>query len=910
MLSTVSNVGVRGAQEVRVSSYLRVALTVAGVSCLSMAAFADEQQLVTGLSITPTAGVVQDVGSLPMNIALTTDGKYAVTSDMGYRQALWAIGTADGKGTSHLDFDKANHDKNGLYYGLAIAGDGTVYAAQGSAGKIAVSTLSTDGKLTAGDPIGAKDGDFPAGLALDSRGDLYVTNNDSDGFSKPSSFAIYDTKTKAEVGRYTFSQSPAGTPNFPLGVAVLKSGAKTYVASQRDGVVYAFDTTDPGAIKLTSTIPTGQHPIGMVFSPIQDKLYVANAGSDSISVIDTSKDAVSKSITLKFSNVKYPTTATPTGLAISDDGSTLYAALGDMNAVAMIDAAKGAVQGYIPAGWYPSAVAVAGGKLMIVNAKGVESQHANPQHTRGDNDHYSLNVIEGDVLTIDIPDKKALTADTQVVLNNNFVEGGKTASTKSKKGLEEIGLPNGAIKHVIYVIKENRTYDQVLGDVARGRGRSDLAIFGEKVTPNQHALAKRFALLDNFYDCGEVSGDGWPWSTGGMANEYVIKNVPYNYSGRGRDYDFEGSNNGYPTGGFPSVDPNGNQNSAKFPDGAPSVPDVAEPAGHHLWDLARSAKVSYRNYGFFYTFGSGDVPDNYPAVEGLQPPGHDTEGQSDYDFRRFDLDYADSDAPKQAFERTKDPNCLFDTKAYGRHNATSRMDEWRQEFLKMLTEDPFGDAIPQLMLIRLPNDHTEGLRPGKHTPESYVADNDYAVGELVQAVSETYIWNDTAIFVVEDDAQDGPDHIDCHRSTCYVISPKIKAGTVDHTFYNTDSVLRTIEAFLGLPSMNVYDATAHPIGIFTNRSVNVDSYKALPEDDAIIAARNPEKTSMRPGSAAYKMAALSEKMDFTHPDSAPAQVVNEMLWKSVRGASSTMPKPLHKPGLKIVRKVDGDGDGK
>jgi hypothetical protein len=220
--------------------------------------------------------------------------------------------------------------------------------------------------------------------------------------------------------------------------------------------------------------------------------------------------------------------------------------------------------------------------------------------------------------------------------------------------------------------------------------------------------------------------------------------------------------------------------------------------------------------------------------------------------------------------------------------------------------DPFGNDTPALMTIRLPNDHTSGLRAGKHSPRSYVADNDYAVGELVQAVSESYIWNSTVIFVIEDDAQDGPDHIDCHRSTCYVISPFIKEHTVDHHFYNTDSVLRTIEAFLHLSPMSVYDGAAPVIKDFEQRPVNTASYTAIQEDDAIMAERNPVKSSLKPGSPAYKMAVLSDKLDFTHPDSAPAKLVNEMLWKSVRGENAVMPAIVHKPGLTVAHDDDGD----
>lgn len=881
--------------------------SIAVAACLGASAHADQQELVTGLTITPPAGVSQNVGSLPMNIALSPDGKWAVTTDMGFRESLWSIGTVDGHGVSHLDFPR-NNDRNGLYYGLAVSSDGTVYAAQGGFDKIAVATLSADGKLTASDPIATKSGDFPAGLALDGRGDLYVTNNDSANFSAPSSFSIYNTKTRAEVGRYTFASSPGGTPTFPLGIAVFKSGAKTFVASQRDGDVCAFDTSDQSLPLLIARIPTGQHPIGMSLSPGEDKLYVANAQSDTISVIDTAKNVVLKSIPLDPDQMRTPVTSTPTGIALSADGSTLYAALGDMNAVAVVDTVKGVVEGYVPAGWYPSAIAVAGKKLMIVNAKGTESQHANPTHVGHDKDHYSLNVIEGNVLTIDLPDTKQLALDTAQVMKNNRLVAGKPVSPRSKDFFKGLDLPPGFIDHVIYVIKENRTYDQVLGDLPDGAGEPDLAIFGKQVTPNQHALAERFLLLDNFYDCGEASGDGWPWSTGGMANEYVIKNLPYNYSGRGRSYDFEGQNNDYLTGGFPATDPNGNQISEKYPNGAPSIPDIAEPAGHHLWDVCLAAKTPFRNYGFFYSFGSGkDIPDNYPSASGLQPPGHDLDGLSDYDYRRFDTDYPDSSAPELAFQHTNDKNCLYPTTTYGRHNAGNRIAEWRDEFLKMLADDPFGTSVPALMMIRLPSDHTEGLRPGAHSPRAYVADNDYAVGELVEAVSESYIWNSTVIFVIEDDAQDGPDHIDCHRSTCYVISPLIKQHTIDHRFYNTDSVLHTIEGFLSLPSMNAYDANAPVIDDFIGEPINTASYKAILEDDSIMAERNPSTTSLRPGTTPYKLARLAEKMDFIHPDSAPSQLVNEMLWESVKGPSSKMPAAVHKKGL-VVQKLDHNND--
>ncbi len=384
--------------------------------------------------------------------------------------------------------------------------------------------------------------------------------------------------------------------------------------------------------------------------------------------------------------------------------------------------------------------------------------------------------------------------------------------------LTSIGLSSGKIKHVIYVIKENRTYDQILGDLPQGNGDPSLVLFGHDITPNQHALAERFVLLDNLYACGEVSGDGWDWSTQGMADAYVIRNIPYNYSHRGRKYDEEGQNNGYPTAGAKAKDDDGKplwKDPAYKSDAAP-IPDVAN-TNKNIWDAARDAKISMRNYGFFLTNSEGLVgspggPDNTPASMGLLPGGHDLAGVTDLDFRRFDLDYPDSDAPSLYFKQSADQDdCLFAKTAYGHAKSPSRFAEWNSEFQMMLAKDPSGSAVPTFTMIRMGTDHTVAAKAGKHAPQSYVADNDYAVGQVVEAVSKSSIWKDTAIFIIEDDAQSGIDHVDAHRTTGFVISPWIKAHSVDHHFYNTDSFLKTIELLLNLKPLSQYDAVADPI---------------------------------------------------------------------------------------------------
>jgi hypothetical protein len=569
-----------------------------------------------------------------------------------------------------------------------------------------------------------------------------------------------------------------------------------------------------------------------------------------------------------------------------------------MNAVAVVEIEDQSLDltGYIPVGWYPTGVVRSGSNLLVTNAKGTRTRNPDTAYRLSvfeQDPDYIQNIIEGQVSFLAIPSHNQLEKDTQLVLANNDVRGDDHDSPgEDKKGLASIGLRAGGIKHVIYIVKENRTYDQVLGDLPQGNGDPGLVLFGADVTPNQHALAERFVLLDNFYVCGEVSGDGWPWSTQGMGNEYVIKNVPYFYSDRGRNYDFEGQNNNYLTGGFPATNPDGGLLSNTFPGGAPPVPDVAQAPGGHIWDIVRAANLSYRNYGFYYSFGVKNgaatvIPDNYPASAGLRPAGHDLSGTSDFDYRRYDNDYPDSEAPMIY-------GCSYLLSQYGKYNMPSRFSEWKREFQEMLLKDPSGNAVPAFMTVRFNHDHTQGAAPGKFTPKAEVADNDYAVGQLVETISKSPIWKSTAIFVIEDDAQDGPDHVDAHRSPCYVISPWIESQSVDHNFYNTDSVLKTIENLLGLPPMSQYDAIARPIMDFESQPRNAGEFSAILPAKQIICSMNPLMSSLGPHDRLRQLALESSKMDFEHPDSAPAARLNEIIWKTIKGVNSPLPMPRHR----------------
>lgn len=866
--------------------------------------------LITGKKIVwPPVGTQLNVGSLPMNIVLSPNRKYAIVSDMGFEESLTVVSAKTGGFVSNVDYPNCNfcnsQTTNGLYYGIAFErkahkdGDGfTVYAAQGGNNTIDVLHLSDDGILTEQKSFTATDPtDFPSGLATDKRGYLYVVNNDPATFAVPASVAVYSEATQTEVGRYSFTSSYFGTPNFPTAIAVKSDGSRAYVASERDGAVYVLNTSDPTHPTLIKSVATGSNSDGVVLNHAETLLYVANAGSDTVAVIRTSDNTVVSSILLRpplLANV--PGTSTPTGLGLSPDGDTLYVTLGDLNAVAVLDVDGNnlSLQGYIPGGWYPSAVvAPTSDSILFTNAKGTTLLYPNPGYVQwafNADPEYDLHLIEGQVSFVSELTHEKLQKWTQEVVG--------LSAKKSVLADHRLDNLKGKIKHVIYIVKENRTYDQVLGDVPGGNGDSSLALFGKNITPNLHALAQRFVLLDNTYVDSEVSYDGWSWSTQAIANEDTIKSAPYNYSGRGRQYDTEGQNNGYIVAGFPAKDPDGHSNSPLyFPNGAPAIPDITEGAGGHIWEAASKAGLTYRNYGFMLSFGVTDghgnviMPDNYPAVTSIQPPGHDLAGNTDWDFRRYDASYADSDAPTNY-------GCAYPTTVYGKYSAPSRYSEWVREFGEMLAKDRTGNSVPAFMTVRFMHDHTQGPSSGVHTPAAEVADNDYAVGQLVEAVSHSPIWESTAIFVVEDDSQDGPDHVDAHRQTAFVISPWIKRSSIDHEFHNTTGIIKTMELILGAGPLTSYDAVGNPILDWDTKPSNNAPYTAKAADKSVMCAFTPMASSLPASDPMRKIIEEADAMDFDHADSAPEQRLNALIWKSVKGAKSEPPAPRYTVSLR------------
>ena len=845
-------------------------------------------QLPTGKVITPV-GTHAAVGSYPINMVLSPDGKFVVVSTVGFREFLSVVRVADGKVVCQLDFNAEPEGvlRDGLYYGLAFAredpewymgngryerglgGGSILYASRGAQDRISRYELAARGRLVPSrvqDLVVPKWGsskipNHPAGLALDADGHtLFVVNNQtSHETGYKASLSLLDLRWPwTHLGRIPL-------PGFPMAVVAVtrgtRAGQRVYVSSERDGVVSVID---PAEMRLLKNIPTGAAPVGIVLSPKQDVLYVANSGSDTVSFISTATSGVLATVLLRPDDVRGVPGATPTGLGLSPDGRTLYVALADLNALAVVDTKQRRLKGYIPTGWLPTSIVVApdGKHLFVASAKGMRAMNPNAKPV-GEWGQYIEDIIDGTVSRVAVPSDAQLQKWSKQVVVNNWIRPGISGSNLK-------GFDNPGIKHVIYIVKENRTYDNVFGDMPGGD--PSICLFPRKVTPNQHALAERFALLDNFYCPAEVSQDGWLWSTAGMASAYGSRNTPYNYSGRGRGYDTEGSNNGVP------VDLIG-------------ITDVARPAGGYLWDKALQHGVTFRNYGFFLQ--SSDPADKrndvLKTVKDNTPTKRAMLGRSDDDFRHYDLSYADSDA--WVTHGVSAPKQL---KAFGRKGSPSRFSEWKKEFDGFVREG----KMPSLQLVRFCTDHTAGTSPGMFAPGAMVADNDYAVGQLVDAVSHSAFWQSTAIIVVEDDAQSGYDHIDAHRSIVQVISPYVPRATVDHRFYNTDSALRTIGLLLGMTPMNQYDAAASPFGFLSSGAANSAPFEAiLPAREVVCEINKP---------SAYRAADSARMLNVYAEESLPDIDLNDILWGHAKGAKAPRPKVVR--GLQVGPRRAWDDD--
>lgn len=765
-----------------------------------------------GWMLTP-AGLSVEVGDRPMGMAPSPDGRYlAISNDGQGVQSLVLFDTATKKVVQTLPYPSPQ----ALYLGLAWSPDGkALYASAGGNNKIRTYRLEK-GVLAEGQPIVLGDDSkplYPAGLAVSPDGQtLYVALNLGNALA-----AIDLASGSVKTLAFGEPASPKDIGTLPFQVVLSKDGKTLYTTHQGAGAVAVVETA---SLKLGKLIEVGDHPSGLALSPDGTRLYVANANSDTVSVIDTQSQKSVGTVDLK----PYP--GAPFGsmtnaVAVSPDGKTLLVANGGNNDVAVIDAARLTVQGLIPTAWFPSTVTALGRFIYVTNMKGLGAgpNPDGPNPTRRvPTEQYIASMARGTLQVVELPSVPELKAYTaQVVKNNGFDETRKVltrpAGATTPHAIPQRPGDPTPIKHVIYVIKENRTYDQVFGDFKGGDGDPNLLLFGEDVTPNHRALAREFGLFDNFYADAEVSADGHNWSMGAVATEYVQKNWPANYSGRKRAYDFEG----------------GSKASA--------------PSGGYLWDHARRAGISYRSYGEFNDFSSGP-PSVKPA-----PFAPALEDHLAPDFPGYNLTISDQ----------------------------TRFEAWKKEFDEFVK----NGNLPALSIVRLPNDHTAGTRAGAPTPEAMVADNDLALGLLVEAVSNSPYWKDTAIFVVEDDAQNGPDHVDAHRTVALVISPYSKRQVKDHTHYSTVSMLRTMELILGLPPMTQFDAAATPMIAAFQDTPDLRPYKALV----------PKQPLNQMNAASAYGAALSARMDFSEADRIDEATLNQVLWHAIKGEGVPYPAP-------------------
>ena len=584
---------------------------------------------------------------------------------------------------------------------------------------------------------------------------------------------------------------------------------------------------------LIDSINVGDNPNDICLSKNGQFLFVANANDNSVSVIDIRKRTV-----LELLNAALypdaPSGSTSNGLAMSDDEKTLYIANADNNCLSVYDISKpgfSSSKGFIPTGWYPTSVKTIGKRIFIANGKGFSSK-ANPNgpnpvdrdeevnYQAGDKQkpkeiEYIGGLFKGTLSIVPVPSEKQLSTYSQAVYNNSPYTKERETVSKGEAGNPipmKVGAPS-PIKYVFYIIKENRTYDQVLGDMPEGNGDTSLVLFGESVTPNQHKLAREFVLLDNFYVDGEVSADGHNWSLGAYATDYLEKNWPTNYGGRGGSYDAEGTRT------------------------------IANNKGGFFWDLCKRNNVSYRTYGEF----ADDYKANIPVLE-----------------NHF---------------------CTYYTSWDQRVRDTTRFFQWKRDFDSMLSIN----KLTRFNSLRFINDHTEGMSKGRPTPFAHAADNDWAVGLFVEYLSKSSIWNESVVFIVEDDAQNGPDHIDAHRTTAYVAGGFVKRKFVDHTMYSTSSMLRTMELILGLPPMTQYDAAAIPMWNCFSATPDLSPFSSV--------AANIDLTEKN--IAVNEWQRRSEAFNLTKEDAVPDLEFNIVLWHGIKGSHVPFPGPRRAAFVKV-----------
>jgi YVTN family beta-propeller protein len=802
----------------------------------------DGSILVPSNQLLRPAGLQVQLPGRPVDLVLTPDEKYILVKNMSH---LDLIRLSDRTIIQSLPYNQSGAS----FTGIMISGDGRRVYLTDAFNRICIAEIDENHVMRWADPVilpepAIGDAPFPGGLVLNDSGNkIYVTLSRNNSLAtvdlnnkKITETAVgvapYDviiaSEGKAYVSNWGGRQPVEGEPSYKSSGTDVLVDLKTGIASS--GTVSVVDLKNN---RQLSMIDVGLHPCGMALSPDHSKLYVACSNSDIISVIDTETDKVTGNISVHAEKGTF-FGSSPNDIAVSPDGKFLYVANGTDNAICVISTEGTAeVAGYIPTGWYPGTVITGknGKTLYVANVKGVGSRNQRTDR-KGYNSHDNL----GSVSIISVPGKNLLKKMTETVKSNNALVSATNAGTKASRGksvpVPEISGQQSVFKHVVYIIKENRTYDQVFGDMEHGDGDTSLLQFGRKVTPNHHKLAESFVLLDNFYCSGLLSADGHQWTDEAYVSDYLEKS----FGGFTRSYPYDGDDPlAYASSGF-------------------------------IWDNVLSHGLTFRNYGEFVN-----------AV--IEPRG-----------ASFSEIYKDFTGGTGTI-RIKAKANLDQLKPYlcptyiGFPNTVS--DQYRAaEFIKELKEYEQNDNFPNFIIMLLPNDHTSGTRPGMPKPESAVADNDLALGRIVEAISNSKFWKETCILVTEDDPQAGLDHIDGHRTVGMVISPYTKRGEVVSAYYSQINMVRTIENILGLPPMNKFDLSAEAMTECFTDKPDFSPYKAVPSNIPLDDL-NPQLTSLS-GAKLY-WAQKSMEQDLDDVDRIDDDTFNRIIWHAVKGYDRPYP---------------------
>lgn len=849
------------------------ACVLAGVSIapgadVEVGPLADGGHVVATKQLIRPAGESLEFSGRPVDLLLSPDGRnlYVKTNDnvLVIDARAWSI-------RQKLPIGKG---LTGSYHGLAINRDGSLLYVSTAQNEVLEMKVAADGTISAsrGFNIAAPDKgkSTPCGIALSPDETLaYVC------LSRNNTVAVLDLV----AGK---ARDPIAVGVAPYDLVLTRDGSEAWVSNwggrrTHDGDRTAMSSDTPALVdergvavsgtvslidlkrrKEVVQIETGLHPCDLALDAANSLLYVANANSDTVSVIDTRSRKVVRTITVRPDEA-LPFGSAPNALALGDGGKTLFVANGCNNAVAVIDSQ---VRGFIPTGWYPGALATDGTYLYIANVKGYGSRYKKPvdkgvdtRQRREDDLGWMVYGHLGTVQKVQIPSAEQLAAYSQQVRADSGVPQTLRALEKAQAGVRPVPVPEhpgepSTIEHVVYIIKENKTYDQVFGDIAKGNGEPKLCVFGRAITPNHHALAEQFVLLDNYYCNGVLSADGHQWSTQGYVTDYLEKA----FGGFPRSYPYKGE------------DP------------------LAFASSGFIWDSALLHGLSFRNYGEMSA--QGKLPGTIQKI------------YADYKAKTGKLEF-DASFSIDTLKRYSCP----------RYPGFSLgvPDQVRAAiFLEELAEAEKTGRWPELIVMSLPNNHTRGLSPGSPTPLAYVCDNDLALAQIVEGISRSRFWPKTAIFVIEDDPQSGYDHVDGHRSVCLVISPYVRRGTVVSRFYNQTSVLHTMELILGLPAMNQMDAMAPVMRECFTDTPDLTPYGAMPVKHTLDET-NPQPTTKVSLKQRY-WTHRSLAMNFDEPDRVDDDVLNRVVWYSIKGFDSHYPSEFagaHGKGLKALHLVPG-----